>query len=119
MPWMVGIERVRDLGECCAAVVAACYEEIVGCGVCMVGDAYLVCAVCGDPFPVVYWNSCSGGVEGERCTSVVAGADVYVCEGRGCGEAGHIDVVLAVGVQYGRHCNVSVSSCWREANAPA
>src|SRR5437764_6135507 len=119
MPWMVSIEGVRDLGVCCAAVVAACYEEVVGGGLCMVGDAYFVGAVCGDPFPVVNWNGCSGGVEDERGASVVAGADVYVCERRGCGEAGYIDVVVSVGVERGCHCNVGVSSCWREANASA
>src|SRR2546425_721035 len=63
---MVSIERVRNLGECRATVVAACYEEVVGGGVGMVGDAYLVGAVCGDPFPVVHCNSCSGRVENER-----------------------------------------------------
>src|SRR2546425_541262 len=119
MPWMVSIERVRNLGECCATVVAACYEEIVGCSVGMVGDADLVGAVCRDPFPIVHWNGCSGRVEDERGASVVAGADIYVCERRGCGEAGHIDVVLAVGVQNRRDCNVSVSSRWREANTTA
>src|SRR2546427_12540045 len=93
MPWMVSIERVRDLGECCATVVAARYEEIVGCGVGMVGDADLVGAVCRDPFPVVHWDSCSGGVEDERGASVVAGADVYVCERRCCGGACHIEVL--------------------------
>src|SRR2546422_1925265 len=117
MPWMVSIERVRDLGECCATVVAARYEEIVGCGVGMVGDADLVGAVCRDPFPVVHWDSCSGGVEDERGASVVAGADVYVCERRGCGETCNIDIVVAVGVQHGSYRDVGVSSCWREANA--
>src|SRR2546425_10734523 len=119
MPWMVSIERVRDLGECCATVVAARYEEIVGCSVGMVGDADLVGAVCGDPFPVVHWDSCSGRVEDERGASIVAGADVYVCEGRGCGEGGNIDVVLAIGVLDGGNCNVSVFSGLGEANAPA
>src|SRR5438093_10496668 len=117
MPWMVSIERVRDLGECCATVVAARYEEIVGCSVGMVGEADLVGAVCGDPFPVVNWDSCSGRVEDERGASIVAGADVYVCERRGRCKAGHIDVVEAVGGQRGCQCNVGVSSCWREANA--
>src|SRR3989442_14369863 len=102
MPWMVSIERVRDLGECCATVVAARYEEIVGCGVGMVGDADLVGSVRRDPFPVVYWNSCSGGVEDERGASVVAGADVYVCERWGWGEAGQIDVVVGRCGQGGR-----------------
>src|SRR6266571_3141964 len=83
MPWMVSIERVRDLGKCCAAVVAACYEEVVGCGVGMVGDADLVGAVRCDPFPVVDRNSCSCGIEGERGASVVAFSDVYVCQRRG------------------------------------
>src|SRR5207253_5962349 len=119
MPWMVGIERVRNLGECCAAVVAARYEEIVGCGIGMVGDADLVGSVCRDPFSIVHWNGCSSGVEGERGASVVAGADVYVCEWRGGGEAGNIDVVVAIRVQRWCNCNVGVSSCWREANAPA
>src|SRR5439155_1631049 len=119
MPWMVSIERVRDLGECCATVVAARYEEIVGCSVGMVGEADVVGAVCGDPFPVVHWASCSGRVEDERGASIVAGADVYVCERWGCGKAGHIDVVEAVGVQRRCHRNVSVSSCRREANASA
>ena len=113
---MVSIERVRDLGECCATVVAARYEEIVGCSVGMVGDADLVGAVCGDPFPVVHWDSCSGRVEDERGASIVAGADVYVCERRGCGETCNIDIVAAVGVQQGSYRNVGVSSCWREAN---
>src|SRR2546429_7423025 len=94
MPWMVSIERVRDLGKCCAAVVAACYEEVVGCGVGMVGDADLVGAVRCDPFPVVDRNSCSCGIEGERGASVVAGADVYVCERRGCGGGGPQNVFM-------------------------
>src|SRR2546428_5391903 len=119
MPWMVSIERVRNVGECCAAVVAACYKEVVSGGICMVGDADLVGAVRCDPFPIVYWNSCSGGVEDERGASVVAGADVYVCERWGCGEAGHIDVVVAVGVQDGSYRNVGVSSRWCGAHAPA
>src|SRR6266571_4168125 len=119
MPWMVSIERVRNLGECCATVVAACYEEVVGCSVGMVGDADLVGAVCRDPFPIVHRNGCSRGVEDERGASVVAGADVYICERRSRGKAGHIDIVEAVGVQRGSYCNVSVSSCWREANASA
>src|SRR5947209_18181247 len=119
MPWMVSVKRVRDLGVCCASVVTACYEEVVGGGVCMVGDAYLVGAVSCDPFPVVHWNGRSGGVEDERGASVVARADVYVCERRGCGKASHIDVVLAVGVQHGSYRNVGVSSRWREANASA
>src|SRR3989454_12776680 len=96
MPWMVSVKRVRNLGVCCASVVTACYEEVVGGGVCMVGDAYLVGAVCCDPFPVVHWNGRSGGVEDERGASVVARADVYVCERRGCGKGGHIEVVLGV-----------------------
>src|SRR6266446_6434829 len=103
---MVSIERVRNLGECRATVVAARYEEIVGCGVGMVGDTNLVGSVGRDPFSIIHWNSCTSGVEGERGASVVASADVHVCERRGCGEAGYIDVVVAVGVQYGRHCNV-------------
>src|SRR2546428_9623392 len=107
MPWMVSIERVRDLGECCATVVAARYEEIVGCGVGMVGDADLVGAVCRDPFPVVHWDSCSGGVEDERGASVVAGADVYVCERRGRGGACQQKILVgrwvsARGVPHGR-----------------
>src|SRR2546429_7992396 len=111
MPWMVSIERVRDLGECCAAVVAACYEEVVGCGVGMVGDADLVGAVRCDPFPVVDRNGCSCGVEGERGASVVAGADVHVCERRGCGGGGGI----GGGVEHGglgvweRNCDGSPS----------
>src|SRR5438552_17341592 len=110
MPWMVSVEGVCHLGVCCAAVVAACYEEVVGCGVCVVGDADLVGAVCGDPFPVVHWDGCSGGVEDERGASVVAGADVYVCERRGCGETCHIGIVVAVGVLHGSYRDVGVSS---------
>src|SRR2546425_5642769 len=94
---MVSVKRVRNLGVCCASVVTACYEEVVGGGVCMVGDAYLVGAVCCDPFPVVHWNGRSGGVEDERGASVVARADVYVCERRGCGQGSHLDVVFGVG----------------------
>src|SRR2546428_11702255 len=116
MPWMVSVEGVCHLGVCCAAVVAACYEEVVGGGVCVVGDADLVGAVCGDPFPVVHWNGCSGRVENERGASVVAGADGYVCERWGCGEAGYIDVVFAVGGPKGRPRGVSVSSRGRGAN---
>src|SRR5437016_12143193 len=119
MPWMVSIERVRDLSECCAAVVAACYEEVVGCGVGMVGDADLVGAVRCDPFPVVDRNGCSCGVEGERSASVVAGADVYVCERRGRGAAGHIDVVLAAGGQGGSLRRARVSPGWRAASDSA
>src|SRR5438552_16244124 len=119
MPWMVSIERVRDLSECCAAVVAACYEEVVGCGVGMVGDADLVGTVRCDPFPVVDRNGCSCGVEGERSASVVAGDDVYVCERRGRGEVGNIYVVLDVGVYGGCHGIVRVCSCCREDNASA
>src|SRR3989442_8090733 len=118
MPWMVSIERVRDLGECCATVVAARYEEIVGCSVGMVGDADLVGAVCGDPFPVVHWDSCSGRVEDERGASIVAGADVYVCERRGCGETCNIDVVVGVGGLKGGPSDVCVSSRLRETKAP-
>src|SRR5207247_9526557 len=114
MPWMVSIERVRDLGECCAAVVAACYEEVVGCGVGMVGDADLVGADRCDPFPVIDRSGCSCGVEGERGASVVAGADVHVCERRGCGEAGHTGVVVVIGVQRWCNCSVSVSACLTE-----
>src|SRR5207244_10800081 len=55
MPWMVSIERVRHLRVCRTTVVAACYEEIVGCGVCMVGEAYLVGAVGPDRVPVMPW----------------------------------------------------------------
>src|SRR2546429_9117139 len=88
MPWMVSVKRVRNLGVCCAAIVTARYENVVGCGVCMVGDAYFVGAICGDPFPVVNWDSCSGRVEDERGASIVAGADVYVCERRGWGGGG-------------------------------
>src|SRR2546429_8335984 len=97
MPWMVSIERVRDLGKCCAAVVAACYEEVVGCGVGMVGDADLVGAVRCDPFPVVDRNSCSCGVEGERGASVVAGAAVYVWERRGWVPGRYTDKLLGRG----------------------
>src|SRR3989442_15951371 len=103
MPWMVSIERVRNLGECCAAVVAACYKEVVSGGICMVGDPDLVGAVRCDPFPIVYWNGCSGGVEDERGASVVAGADVYVCGRRGRGKAAQKDVGRAVGVERGSH----------------
>src|SRR5439155_20377735 len=99
MPWMVSIERVRHLRVCRATVVAACYEEIVGCGVCMVGDAYLVGAVGRDPFSVVHWNGCSGGVEDERGSSVVAGVDVYVCEWWGRVKVGMIVCVEACGVR--------------------
>src|SRR5256886_14004356 len=118
MPWMVSIERVRDLGECCAAVVAACYEEVVGCGVGMVGDADLVGAVRCDPFPVVDRNGCSCGVEGERGASVVAGADVHGCERRGRGGGGETNVVVALcGVRLGE-INFTVSSPWGETQAP-
>src|SRR5207247_9128279 len=116
MPWMVSIERVRDLGECCAAVVAACYEEVVGCGVGMVGDADLVGAVRCDPFPVVDRNGCSCGVEGERGASVVAGADVHVCERRGVGEGGKIDVVVVGGVERWGIWHVRGSSCGEDCD---
>src|SRR2546427_12243920 len=108
MPWMVSIERVRNLGECCATVVAACYEEIVGCSVGMVGDADLVGAVCRDPFPIVHWNGCSGRVEDERGASVVAGADIYGCERRGGGGARRLMVVLGVGVLHRLRVQVGV-----------
>src|SRR2546425_2018251 len=110
---MVSVKRVRNLGVCCASVVTACYEEVVGGGVCMVGDAYLVGAVCCDPFPVVHWNGRSGGVEDERGASVVARADVYVCEGRGCGEAGLLDGGFVGGGYPGRDRHVGVFSRWR------
>src|SRR5207237_10731822 len=112
MPWMVSVKRVRNLGVSCAPIVTARYENVVGCGVCMVGDAYFVGAVCGDPFPVVNWDSCSGRVEDERGASIVAGADVYVCERRGCGEGGLVDVVVFVGVGRGCVGIVGFSRCW-------
>src|SRR2546422_11740181 len=97
MPWMVSIERVRNLGECCAAVVAACYKEVVSGGICMVGDADLVGAVRCDPFPIVYWNGCSAGGDDERGASVVAGADAYVCVRWVRGKAVPMSGVLSVG----------------------
>src|SRR5205807_9815496 len=76
MPWMVSIKCVRHLRVCRATVVAACYEEIVGCGVCMVGVAYLVGVVGRDTFPVVHWNGFSGVVDDVRGTSVLVGDDL-------------------------------------------
>src|SRR2546422_2606518 len=95
MPWMVSVKRVRDLGVCCASVVTACYEEVVGGDVCMVGDAYLVGAVSCDPFPVVHWNGLSGGVADARGASVVARSAVYVCARRVCCPGRHPECVLA------------------------
>src|SRR2546429_8933327 len=98
---MVSIKSVCHLAVCCAAVVAASYEEVVCGRVCVVGDADLVGAVSRGPLPVVHWNGCSGGVESERGSPIVASADVNVCERRRCCEARHIDVVVTVGISTG------------------
>ena len=59
---MGGVERIGDLRESCSSIVATIDEDVVGCGVGMIGYANLVGSVSSDPFPVVHRDCCSSRV---------------------------------------------------------
>src|SRR5437588_7427823 len=78
--YMRSVESVCMCGKCGPAVKATVDENIVSCSIAVIRDTDLVCPVGSRPFTIVDRYRCTGRVEEPRCASILAGANIDVCE---------------------------------------